>query len=193
MIFRYIRSAITQAKKFDPSAPSRLTIFLTYPGIHALIYYRISHFFYQIKWTGFARFIANIGRFFTQIDIHPGAKIAEGLFIDHGAGTVIGQTAIIDKNVILFHGVTLGSKSIHTSGTRHPHLEENVVIYPNSTILGNITIGANTVIGAHSLVMHDIEKNSVVAGNPLRYLQGNKFIQEGFEQDGVDTPCLPPH
>ncbi|MDY0316155.1 MAG: serine O-acetyltransferase EpsC [Acholeplasmataceae bacterium] len=170
MFFKQLRATIRQAKKNDPSAPTKITIFFTYPGIHALMWYRVAHFFYQIKLTFIARIISNLGRFFTNVDIHPGAKIGEGLFIDHGAGVVIGQTAVIGKNVVLFHGVTLGSSSVQSQGKRHPTLEDNVVVYANSTIIGDITIGKNSVVGASSVVKQDIGPNSVVVGNPIRLI-----------------------
>lgn len=173
-MFKHTRAAITQARKNDPSAPTRLTIFLSYPGVHAVMYHQVAHFFYKIKWTGLARILANVARFFTNIDIHPGAQIEAGLFIDHGAGIVIGQTAIIGKNVVLFHGVTLGSNSIHSRANRHPHIEDNVIIYPHATILGNITIGANSIIGAQTLVKQNIPPDSIVVGNPMRFLKNKK-------------------
>ena len=176
MLFKHTPAAITQARKNDPYTPSRLNNLLSYPGIHAVMYHRIAHFFYRIKWTGFARILANIARFLTNIDIHPGAQIGEGLFIDHGAGTVIGQTSVIGKNVVLFQGVTLGSNSIHTTGKRHPNIGDNVIIYPNAIVLGNITIGENSVIGAHTLVKQDVPPNSVVVGNPMRYLTKDSTI-----------------
>lgn len=170
MFFKQLRATIRQAKKNDPSAPSKLTIFLTYPGIHALMWHRVAHFFYRIKFTGLARFISNLGRFFTNIDIHPGAKIGEGLFIDHGAGVVIGQTAVIGKNVVIFHNVTLGSNSVGSSGKRHPTIEDNVIIYANSTIFGDITIGKNSVVGGSSVIKQSVAPNSVVVGNPMRII-----------------------
>jgi serine O-acetyltransferase len=170
MFFKQLRATIRQAKKNDPSAPSKLTIFLTYPGIHALMWHRVAHFFYRIKFTGLARFISNLGRFFTNIDIHPGAKIGEGLFIDHGAGVVIGQTAVIGKNVVILHNVTLGSNSVESSGKRHPTIEDNVIIYANSTIFGDITIGKNSVVGGSSVIKQSVAPNSVVVGNPMRII-----------------------
>lgn len=170
MFFKQLRATIRQAKKNDPSAPSKLTIFLTYPGIHALMWHRVAHFFYRIKFTGLARFISNLGRFFTNIDIHPGAKIGEGLFIDHGAGVVIGQTAVIGKNVVIFHNVTLGSNSVGSRGKRHPTIEDNVIIYANSTIFGDITIGKNSVVGGSSVIKQSVAPNSVVVGNPMRII-----------------------
>lgn len=170
MFFKQLRLTINAAKKFDPSAPSKLTIFLSYPGIRVLQYYRLAHFFYRIKWTGLARIISNFGRFVTNIDIHPGAKIGKGLFIDHGAGVVIGQTAVIGDNCVIFHGVTLGSNSTASTGNRHPNIGNNVTIYANSVLVGNIDIGDNSIIGANSMVKQDIPKNSVVVGNPMRFI-----------------------
>lgn len=182
-MFKHTRAAITQAKKCDPSAPSRLTILLSYPGVHAVMFHQVAHFFYRMKWTGFARVLANIARFFTNIDIHPGAQIQPGLFIDHGGGTVIGQTARIGKNVVLFHGVTLGSNSIHSQGKRHPNLEDNVILYPHVTVLGNVTIGANTIVGAHTLIKKDIPPNSIVVGNPVRFLNPDTSISDLNKQE----------
>ncbi|MDY0210719.1 MAG: serine O-acetyltransferase EpsC [Acholeplasma sp.] len=170
MFFKQLRLTINQAKKKDPSAPTKLTILLSYPGIHALMYYRVAHFFYKIKWTGLARVISNIGRTFTNIDIHPGATIGKGLFIDHGAGVVIGQTAVIKDNVVIFHGVTLGSNSTNSIGKRHPNIGNNVTIYANSVLVGNITIGDHSIIGANSMVKQDIPEKSVVVGNPMRFI-----------------------
>lgn len=176
MFFKQLRLTINAVKKNDPSAPTKLTILLSYPGIHALMYYRVAHFFNNIKFTGLARIISNMGRTVTNIDIHPGAKIGRGLFIDHGAGVVIGQTSIIGDDVVLFHGVTLGSNSTKASGNRHPKIENNVTIYANSMIVGSITIGANSVVGANSMVKQDIPAGSVVAGTPLRFISmgGNR-------------------
>jgi serine O-acetyltransferase len=170
MFFKELRLTINQAKKNDPSAPSKLTILLSYPGIHALMYYRVARFFYNIKWTGLARIISNIGRTFTNIDIHPGAKIGKGLFIDHGAGVVIGQTAIIGDDCVLFHGVTLGSNSTNAKGNRHPILGNRVTIYANATLVGPVKIGDDSVIGASSIVKQDLPDKSVVVGNPMRFL-----------------------
>ncbi|MDY0346731.1 MAG: serine O-acetyltransferase EpsC [Acholeplasma sp.] len=179
MFFKQLRLTLAAAKKNDPSAPSKLTILLSYPGVHALMYYRVAHFFNQIKWTGLARIISNMGRTFTNIDIHPGAQIGKGLFIDHGAGVVIGQTAVIKDNVVIFHGVTLGSNSVKSTGNRHPNIGNNVTIYANSVLVGNITIGDNSIIGANSMVKQDIPNNSVVVGNPMRFISiDNKRIYD---------------
>ncbi len=183
MFFKQLRLTINAAKRNDPSAPTKLTILLSYPGIHALMFHRVAHFFYRIKWTGFARIISNIGRTFTNIDIHPGAKIGKGLFIDHGAGVVIGQTAVIKDNVVLFHGVTLGSNSTASSGKRHPNVGNNVKIYANSTLVGNINIGDDSVIGANTMVKQDIPPKSVVVGNPMRFISidGNRVYDTACE------------
>lgn len=170
MFFKKLRLTINAAKRNDPSAPTKLTIFLSYPGVHALMYYRLAHMFYKIKFTGLARVISNLGRFFTNIDIHPGAKIGKGLFIDHGAGVVIGQTAVIGDDVVIFHGVTLGSNSTQSKGNRHPNVGNRVTIYANSVLVGNINIGDDSIIGANSMVKQDIPNKSVVVGNPMRFI-----------------------
>jgi serine O-acetyltransferase len=180
MWFSHLRADIRMAKKNDPSAPSKFCILLTYPGIHALMFYRFAHAVSLLRLRGLARFISNLGRFFTNVDIHPEAKIGRGVFIDHGASVVIGQTAVIGNNVVLFHGVTLGSNGVTTHGKRHPNVEDGVTIYANSSVIGNITIGKNSIIGAHSVVKHDVDENSVVYGNPARLIKkdGKKVISQ---------------
>lgn len=170
MFFKELRLTLRQAQKHDPSAPTKLTILLSYPGIHALMYYRVARFFYRRRMTGLARIISNIGRTFTNIDIHPGARIGKGLFIDHGAGVVIGQTAIIGDNCVMFHGVTLGSNSTQSKGNRHPNIGHRVTIYANAVLVGPVTIGDDSVIGANTMVKQDLPAKSVVVGNPMRFI-----------------------
>lgn len=160
-IFKDLKQNIDVALEKDPSATSRLTIFFTYPHIKALFSHRIAHFLYKKNLKGLARYVAYRTRKKTGIEIHPGATIGERLFIDHGMGVVIGETAIIKNNVQMYHGVTLGAiKSEKTK--RHPTIEDNVVIGANSTILGNITVGKNTKIGCNVVLKTSVNENSVV-------------------------------
>jgi len=147
----------------DPAAKNIFQVIFLYPGFHILIFYRISHFFYNLKLYFLARLISQIGRFLTGIEIHPGAKIGKRLFIDHGMGIVIGETAIIGDDCTIYHGVTLGGtgKDINK---RHPTLKNNVIVGCGAQILGNITIGNNVKIGANTVVLNDIPDNSTVVG-----------------------------
>ena len=153
----------------DPASRTQLGIFLSYPCVHAIISHRINHFLYKINLKGLARFLSQINRLFTQIEIHPGATIGKNLFIDHGCGVVIGETAIIGNNCTIYHGVTLGGTG-KEKGKRHPTLGDNVIIGCCAKILGNITIGNNVKIGANSVVLRDIPDNSTVVGIPAKII-----------------------
>ncbi len=171
----------------DPAASSSLVVILTYAGIQALFYYRLAGLFHRAGLKFFARAISQWGRGRTGIEIHPGAKIGKGLFIDHGMGVVIGETAIIGDNVTLFQGVTLGGTG-KEKGKRHPTLGNNVVVGAGAKVLGNITLGDNVSIGANAVVIHDAPPNSTVVGVPGRITR-----REGrrVEQGDVDYCNLP--
>ncbi len=149
----------------DPAANNKLQVFLLYPSIHAVIHHKISHFLYKKKFIFLARLISQISRFFTGIEIHPGAQIEKHLFMDHGMGIVIGETSIIGENVTIYHGVTLGGVSLE-KGKRHPTIGNNVIIGAGAKVLGNITIGADSKIGANSVILKDIPQDSVAVGVP---------------------------
>lgn len=151
----------------DPAARSALEVILCYPGLHALWFYRLSHFFYRHGMVTLARFISQVGRLLTGIEIHPGAKIGEGLFIDHGMGVVIGETTEIGDNVTLYQGVTLGGTG-KEKGKRHPTIGNNVVVSTGAKVLGAIYIGDNVKIGAGSVVLRDVPPNCTVVGVPGR-------------------------
>src|SRR3989338_11164768 len=162
--------------KNDPAARGLEPIL--YPGLHAIIIHKyISHNLYKINLKFLARLISQIMRFFTGIEIHPGAKIGKGLFIDHGIGIVIGETAEIGDNCIMFHNVTLGGTGLE-KGKRHPTIGNNVVIGAGAKILGNITIGDNSYIGANAVVIKDVPPNSTVVGVPGRITK-----QDGKKMD----------
>ena len=149
----------------DPAARSILEIIFCYPGFHALLFYRISHWLWRNRLLFLGRFISNIGRFFTGIEIHPAAKIGGGFFIDHGMGVVIGETTEIGENCTIFQGVTLGGVSLD-KGKRHPTLKDNVIVGAGATILGPVTIGSNSRIGAGSVVVNEVPPDSTVLGIP---------------------------
>lgn len=150
-------------RKHDPAAKSNLEVLLLYPGMWATGFYRVSHFFYKLKLYFLARLISQIARFFTGIEIHPGAQIGERFVIDHGIGVVIGETTIIGDDVMIYHGVTLGSVLLRDK-KRHPTVGNNVIIGSGATVLGNIKIGNNVMIGAQATVLADIADDQVVVG-----------------------------
>lgn len=149
----------------DPAARNILEVIILYPGFHILIFHRISHFLYMHKLFFLARLNSQLGRFFTGIEIHPGAKIGKRLFIDHGMGIVIGETAEIGNDCIIYHQVTLGGTG-KDKNKRHPTVGNNVMIGAGSKVLGPIKIGDNVKVGAGSVVLKDIESNSTVVGVP---------------------------
>lgn len=174
----------------DPAATNFLEVLLTYSGLHALVYHRISNWFYKRHVQFLARIISQIGRFFTGIEIHPGAAIGHGLFIDHGMGVVIGETTIIGDNVTLYQGVTLGGTG-KEKGKRHPTLENGIVVGAGAKILGNIKIGDNAYIGANAVVIHDVPPNSTVVGVPGRIAkQDGKRIDDALDHVHVLDPIL---
>lgn len=161
--FKSFLSELDSIIKRDPATSSRLEAFLCSPGYHGILFYRLAHFFWEKNWRLLARLISQIGRFFTGVEIHPGAKIGKNFFIDHGMGTVIGETAIIGDNVTMYHGVTLGGIS-SKGGKRHPTIEDNVIIGSGAQILGPITVGKNAKIGANATVVKDVSSNTTVVG-----------------------------
>lgn len=150
-------------KQRDPAARNSLEILLLYPGVHALIWYRVAHFFYKIKFKFLARLITQITRSSTGIEIHPGATIGKNLFIDHGAGVVIGETAIIGDNCTIYQCATLGGTG-KEHNKRHPTLKNNVVVGAGAKVLGNITVGNNVKIGANSVILKDVPDDCTVVG-----------------------------
>ncbi|MEW6274302.1 MAG: serine O-acetyltransferase [Bacillota bacterium] len=166
-MLRSLRKEIQAVFDRDPAAKNLLEVLLCYPGLHAVIFHRIAHFFYRRRLFLIARLISHISRFLTQIEIHPGARIGEGFFIDHGAGVVIGETTEIGDNVTIYQGVTLGGTG-KEKGKRHPTIGNNVVISTGAKILGSITVGDNSKIGAGSVVLKNVPPNSTVVGVPGR-------------------------
>jgi serine O-acetyltransferase len=160
-----IREDVATVRERDPAAKSRLEVFLCYAGLHAIWSYRINHWLWNHGLFLAARWLSEVARFVTGIEIHPGALIGRRVFIDHGMGVVIGETAIVGDDVTMYQGVTLGGTG-KERGKRHPTIENNVVIGGGAKILGNITIGKNCNIGAGSVVLRDVPANSTVVGVP---------------------------
>ena len=164
-MFKNLKYDIENVMKNDPAVRTKLEVLLLYQSIHVLIFYRIAHGLYKIKLFFLARLISQLGRFFTGVEIHPGAKIGKGLFIDHGMGVVIGETAEIGDNVTIYHGVTLGGTG-KDKGKRHPTIGNDVIIGCGAKILGPISIGDGAKIGANSVVLKNVPKGKTAVGIP---------------------------
>ncbi|OGW75873.1 MAG: serine O-acetyltransferase [Omnitrophica bacterium RBG_13_46_9] len=171
----------------DPAAVSLFEVLLTYSGLHAIICHRISHKLLKLGVPFLPRFISQIARFLTGIEIHPGAQIGEGLFIDHGMGVVIGETSVIGNNVTLFQGVTLGGTG-KERGKRHPTLGNNIVVGTGAKVLGNVKIGDNVQIGANAVVINDVPPNSTVVGVPGRVVKKEGRKIPGISLDHTSLP-----
>jgi serine O-acetyltransferase len=169
-MFQTVREQIDTIFREDPAAKSVLEILLCYPGFHAILFHRFAHRLYLWKVPLLPRVLSQISRFFTGIEIHPGATIGRRFFIDHGSGVVIGETANIGDDVLLYQGVTLGGTG-HEKGKRHPTIGDRVVIGTGAKVLGNIRIGDNVKIGAGSVVVHPVPDNSTVVGIPGRVVR----------------------
>ena len=176
-IFALIREDLTNVMDHDPAAKSRLEVFLCYSGLHAVWFYRMNHWLWNHNLWLVARWLSQIARWLTGIEIHPAAEIGRRLFIDHGMGVVIGETAIVGDDVTLYQGVTLGGTS-KEHGKRHPTLEQNVVVGGGAKILGNIIIGKNCRIGAGSVVLRNVPENSTVVGVPghIVFREGKRVV-----------------
>jgi serine O-acetyltransferase len=189
-IFVLFSDEIKTVKDRDPAAQSVLEVLLLYPGLHALVVYRVSHQLWQWKIPFIPRWFSQSSRFFTGVEIHPGATIGKNFFIDHGMGVVIGETAIIGDNVLLYQGVTLGGTGKEI-GKRHPTVGNNVVVGTGAKILGNIIIGDNSYIGANAVVIKDVPSNSTVVGIPGRITkqEGRKIDME-LDHRHVSDPVM---
>ncbi|MGM0689726.1 MAG: serine O-acetyltransferase EpsC [Bacillota bacterium] len=188
-MFNRIRKDIKAVKERDPAAKSTLEVLLCYPGLHALISHRIAHFLYRRRLVLLPRMISHLSRFLTGIEIHPGAEIGSGFFIDHGMGVVIGETTEIGSNVTIFQGVTLGGTG-KEQGKRHPTIGDNVVIGTGAKVLGPIVIGENSRVGAGSVVLSSAPPNSTVVGIPARvvYYNGEKVPSINLNHSDMPDP-----
>ena len=187
-MFDAIRRDVRTVLERDPAARSAFEVMLCYPGVHALALHRVAHRLWTRGWTTTARFFSHVGRFVTGIEIHPAARLGPGLFIDHGMGVVIGETAEIGENVTLLQGVTLGGTSLKRE-KRHPTLGNNVVVGAGAKIIGGFTIGDGSRIGAGSVVVREVPPNSVVVGVPGRvtYRDGQRVTGE-IDLNQTDLP-----
>ncbi len=174
----------------DPAAKSKFEILLLYPGLHAVIAHRVAHFLWKRNIPILPRWLSQVTRFFTGIEIHPGARIGKGLFIDHGMGVVVGETSIVGDNVTLFQGATLGGTGKET-GKRHPTIGNQVVVGAGAKVLGNITVGEHAYIGANAVVLRDVPANSTVVGVPGHITkQDGKKIDSLMDHVHVSDPMM---
>jgi serine O-acetyltransferase len=180
-LIRSIKTDIRAAFEHDPAATNIMEILLAYPGFHARQWHRLAHTLFCWHIPLLPRLISHLNRFFTGIEIHPGAKIGEGFFIDHGMGVVIGETAEIGDNVTLYQGVTLGGTS-HQRAKRHPTLGNNVVVGVGAQLIGDITIGENTKVGAGSVVVNSVPANATVVGVPGRVVAIRRLDTDTVER-----------
>ncbi len=187
-ILRHIRSDIDSVKRRDPAARSTLEILLTYSGLHAILMYRVAHWFYNKKLYTIARCISQFARFLTGIEIHPGAKIGKGFFIDHGSGVVIGETAEIGDNCLVYQGVTLGGTG-KDKGKRHPTLGNNVMVGAGARVLGPFKVGDNSKIAAGAVVLEEVPPNCTAVGVPARIVKrGGKRVCADLDQVHIPDP-----
>jgi serine O-acetyltransferase len=186
-MFDAIRSDVRTVMERDPAARSALEVVLCYPGVHALAFHRVANRLWRRGWISAARFVSHVARFFTGIEIHPAARIGRGLFIDHGMGIVIGETAEIGDNVNLLQGVTLGGTSTRRE-KRHPTLHDSVTVGAGAKIIGAITIGEGSRVGAGSVVVRDVPPNAVVVGVPGRVTYKDGQRVSGIDLNMTDLP-----
>lgn len=183
-MFERLRDDVHTALAKDPAASSVAAVVLTYPGLHAVWLYRLAHALWAQDREFAARLVSHLGRFLTGVEIHPGADVGERLFIDHGMATVVGETADIGDDVLLYHGVTLGGKSMRRE-KRHPTLEDGVTVGANATLIGPVTVGENATVGAGAVVVDDVAPGATVVGNPARSIE-----QNDDEPDQPQSPAV---
>ncbi len=193
-MFTRIKKDIKVVFERDPAAKSVLEVLLCYPGLHAIWLHRISHYLFMRGWVLIPRMICYFNRILTGVDIHPGATIGEGLFIDHATGVVIGETCVIGNNVTLYQGVTLGGTG-KEKGKRHPTVGNNVVVASGAKVLGSFIVGDNSKIGAGSVVLHEVPPNSTVVGIPGKVVwhDGKKVnrTDDGIDEIDLEHDDLP--
>ncbi len=186
----FFHEEIKAAMRKDPAGRSYIEVLTLYPGLHSIVMHRLTHALYVFKMPFLPRFLSQMMRFFTGIEIHPGAKIGKGLFIDHGMGVVIGETTVVGDNVLLYQGVTLGGTG-KEKGKRHPTIGNNVVIGAGAQVLGNIVIGDNSYIGANAVVVKPVPPNSTVVGVPGRIThQDGKKIELDLDHIHIVDPIM---
>jgi len=189
-IFKRMKEDMDVVFEQDPAARTYFEVFLTYSGLHAVWNHRIAHWFYKRKMFFIARAISQLSRFFTGIEIHPGAVIGRRFFIDHGMGVVIGETCEIGDDVTIYQGVTLGGTG-HEKGKRHPTIKNNALIATGAKVLGSITVGENSNVGGGSVVLKDVPDNSTVVGIPGRVVkQDGKKVSQKLDHHRLPDPML---
>ncbi|MCR1835255.1 serine O-acetyltransferase [Oceanobacillus caeni] len=187
-MFKRMKEDMDVVFEQDPAARTYLEVFLTYSGIHAIWAHRIAHAFYKRKLFFIARVISQLSRFFTGIEIHPGAQIGRRFFIDHGMGVVIGETCEIGDNVTIFQGVTLGGTG-NEKGKRHPTIKDNALISTGAKVLGSITIGENSKVGGGAVVVRDVPENCTVVGVPGRVVvQNGVRVRRDLDHQNMPDP-----
>lgn len=192
-MFDRIKEDVQTAKANDPAATSTLAILLTYPGLHAMWLHRLAHAAWVRGFTLTARLVAHYSRFLTGVEVHPGATVGDRVFIDHGMGTVIGETSIVGDDVVMFHGVTLGGKSANPE-KRHPTVGDDVTLGADATLIGDITVGDGATVGAGAVVVDDVEPGTTVAGVPADPIDGSQDGDQDEcnnakrDEDGDDNP-----
>jgi serine O-acetyltransferase len=188
MVFKRLQEDIASIRQRDPAAHSSLEVALCYPGLHAVLVYRLAHRCWEGGFRVLGRFLSHLGKMFTGIEIHPGASLGRRFFIDHGTGVVIGETAVIGDDVTLYHGVTLGGTSLHR-GKRHPTLEDGVIVGSGAQVLGPITVGKGARIGANAVVLADVPAGVTMVGIPARMVM--RRAESEFCAYGVPGEDLP--
>ena len=202
MIFKGLQEDIDAFMARDPAARSRWEVLFCYPGLHALIYYRISHVLWARGWHFLGRFISHVGKLLTGVEIHPGAEIGRRMVIDHGTGVVIGETSVIGDDVTLYHAVTLGGIAPSVDSTaqigqkRHPTVEDGAIIGSGAQVLGPITVGAGARVGANAVVTKDVPQGVTAVGIPARVIMprdrenAKQFVAYGTPVDGPPDPLV---
>ncbi|ECX4043474.1 TPA: serine O-acetyltransferase [Campylobacter coli] len=185
--FGIIKEDFSQPKVQDPAYNSCVELFFNYPGVWAVVNYRFAHFFYTKNFKRTARIISGISQFLTGVDLHPGATLGRRIFIDHANGVVIGQTAIIEDDVLIYQGVTLGGTSLEKGIKRHPTIKKGVIIGSGAKVLGNITIGENAKIGSNAVVVKDVGANLTAVGIPAYIVEERRKNKENTR--AVDANC----
>jgi len=185
-MFKRVLQEIDAVFARDPAARSRLEVFLCYPGFHAMVFHRVSHKLWRYECKLLARWLSLFSRFFTGIEIHPGAKIGNRFFIDHGMGVVIGETATIGDDVTIYHDVTLGGTSFE-KGIRHPQIGNNVIIGAGAQLLGPIHVGDNARIGSNAVVVKDVPEGATMVGVPAHRAAPAKQAAHGFDAYGTPS------
>jgi len=182
-MFKSLGETIDTIMRHDPAARSRLEVVLCYPGFHVMFFYRLSHYLWSHNLKLFARFVSHLGRWFTGIEIHPGARIGRRLFIDHGMGVVVGGTAEIGDDVTLYQGVTLGGTSLERGVKRHPTLGDGVIVGAGASVLGPFTVGAGARIGANAVVVSEVPAGATLVGIPAKQVGRRKQKAASEDED----------